>query len=146
MSDLADLLEALMRNNNWSSLRDAESGLEALGIKISRQALSNILKRKGIVPSLDTLTKLSEAAGRPLWEVMGLAGIDLQLPKSASERARRLAAILEREPALFQTIEQLQELNEEDPEYVAGMIVGLEASITLRRGRGRRLPPGHTVA
>lgn len=136
MPDLADVVRAKMRDENLHNYREAA---EYFGI--SHGSVGNILNRKPL--ELDTLTTVAKRLGRPLWEVMQLSGIDLGLPKTATERAQRLAALLEREPELYRTIERLQALNEEDPDYVAGMIMGLEASITARQNRRRR-PEDHT--
>jgi transcriptional regulator with XRE-family HTH domain len=136
MPDLSDVVRATMRDEDLQSYREAA---EYFGI--SHGSIGNILNRKPL--GIDTLSTVAEKLGRPLWEVMQLAGIDLGLPKTTTERAQRLAALLDRAPGLYRTIERLQALNEDDPDYVAGMIVGLEASITARQDL-HPPPEGHT--
>lgn len=123
--DLAEFLESHQKN---SSYRDMETKLG-----VSRGSIENIVKRKNSdFPKIETLSKIADAYGKELWEVMLMAGVNLGLPKNNDERAKRLAQLLKRQPSLDHLIERLTEKMDSDPGYVDGMIMGLEASLGVR--------------
>lgn len=120
--DLADFLAAKLAQSNY---RD----LEAL-TKVSRGSLENIIKRQNTrLPEIETLTRISKAYKKPLWEVMRMAGVDLDLPQTATEVAQRLAVLVEQIPELVGVVQRLQKRFDVDPDYVKGIVIGLEASL-----------------
>lgn len=120
--DLADFLAAKLAQ---SSYRD----IEAL-TNVSRGSLESIIKRQNTrAPNIETLTRIAKAYRKPLWEVMRLAGVDLDLPHNATEAAQRLAALLRQVPALERVVRYLQKRYDSDPDYVMGILIALEASL-----------------
>lgn len=65
---------------------------------ISRGALESLIKpKKGEsvdYPKIETLIRISKAYDKPLWEVMQMAEVNLDLPQTASEAAARLAQLI----------------------------------------------------
>jgi hypothetical protein len=101
---------------------------------VSRTALRNILEKPDVVPELETLEKLSLAFGMPLWRIVEMTGFDLDLPKSDSERTRRLAALLDTNPEFRPIVDHMLRLQ---PGDFDGILVYLEG-LQLRRGRPGR--------
>lgn len=127
--DLADLVSREMRERGWS-LREAEDA-----IKISRSALGNIVNRKKILPTVDTLEKLATYFKLPLWRTIQMAGIDLELPREPSDQARQLTSLADRIPEIQPIVGFLLRLH---PADLNGVIAYLETLDRLRRGS-----PGH---
>lgn len=120
--DLADFLAAKLAQSNY---RD----MEAL-THVSRGSLESIIKRQNTrMPNIETLTRLAQAYHKPLWEVMRLAGVDLDLPQTATEAAQRLAALVVQVPELESVVRRLQKRYDADPDYVKGILIALEASL-----------------
>lgn len=120
--DLADFLAAKLAASNYRDL-EKETG-------VSRGSLEAIIKRETKnLPEIKTLGKISRAYQLPLWEVMRLAGVDLDLPKDATDLSQRLAALVEREPAVSRLVERLIRRFDKDPDHVKGILIGLEAAL-----------------
>lgn len=120
--DLADFLAAKLAQSNY---RD----MEAL-THVSRGSLESIIKRQNTrMPNIETLTRIAKAYHKPLWEVMRLAGVDLDLPQNATEAAQRLAALVVQVPELESVVRRLQKRYDADPDYVKGILIALEASL-----------------
>lgn len=120
--DLADFLAAKLAQSNY---RD----MEAL-TKVSRGSLESLIKRQNTgLPEIETLVRIAKAYEKPLWEVMHLAGVDLELPKSATEAAQRLDALVAQVPELSSLVTRLKEEYDRRPDYVKGILIGLEASL-----------------
>lgn len=123
--DLAEFLASKLKDKSY---RDLESE-----IKVSRGTIEKIVKRqnKGL-PRIETLERIALYYGKELWEIMILAGVRLGLPQNNVERAKRLEMLVARKPALDSLIERLSEKIDTDPNFVDGMIIGLEASLSQR--------------
>lgn len=123
--DLADFLASKLKDTSY---RDLESK-----IGVSRGSIEKIVKRQNKrLPKIETLERIALYYGKELYEVMQMAGVQLGLPKNDSERAKRLALLVKRKPALEHLIERLHDKIDTDPGYVDGMILGLEASLSQR--------------
>lgn len=121
--DLADFLAEKLKQ---SSYRDME-GL----LNVSRGSLENLIKRQNIrLPKIETLTRIAVAYNKELWEVMLMAGVNLGLPQSDTERSQRLAQLVARKPTLDALVKRLSEKMDTDPGYVDGMILALEAGLS----------------
>lgn len=90
---------------------------------IARTSIDNILDNERAVPRLETLDTLGRVFDLPLWRMVELCGYDLGLPKTASERSRRLAAVMEAMPQ-FQPI--VDHLLATDPSQLDGILGYLE--------------------
>ena len=120
--DLADFLADKLR---YMSYRDVEAKTG-----VSRGALEAIVKRENRdFPKLETLTRIARAYGRALWEVVEMAGANLDLPQNDTNRARRLAQLVERHPKLEHLAKRLLDKIETSPDYVDGIIMGIEAAL-----------------
>lgn len=125
MSDLADFLAEKLESSSYRDL-EAKTG-------VSKGALENIIKRQITrLPELETLQRIAAAYEKPLWEVVQMAGADLELPQTATERSQRLEMLVSQVPRLEQLVIRLQALRDTDPDFVDGMILGLEASLNQR--------------
>ena len=120
--DLADFLAAKLAQSNY---RDMET---LTGV--SRGSLEALIKRQNTgLPEIETLTRIAHAYKKPLWEVMQLAGVNLGLPHNATDAAQRLDALAQQVPGLSGVIKRLKEEYDVRPDYVKGMVIGLEASL-----------------
>lgn len=120
--DLADFLASKLAASNYRDL-ERETG-------VSRGSLEAIIKREmKNLPEINTLGKIARAYGLPLWEVMRLAGVDLELPKDATELSQRLAALVTRESAVSRLVERLVRRYDKDPDHTMGILIGLEAAL-----------------
>ena len=120
--DLADFLGRAVRD---SSYRDLEARLG-----VSRGSLENIVRRQNKnLPTLETLQRISEGFDVPLWSVIQMAGVNLPLPASHDERIERIALLAANHPALFGVTAHLTAIAESRPDYVDGMLIGLEESL-----------------
>lgn len=108
-------------------------GLRALARKtgVSHNALSNLMTSETAIPELETLVRISQAFGMPLWRIIDLAGFDLGLPRSPSDQAQRLAGLVEQLPEFQPIVSYLLSLQPDDLE---GVLTYLE-SLNRRRGR-----------
>lgn len=123
--DLADFLADKLKQSNYRDL-STDTG-------VSRGALEHIIARKNTqLPKIETLTRIAITYGLELWEVMQMAGVNLGLPQNDTERAKRLAQLVKRKPALDRLVKRLSDKIDTDPGYVDGMILGLEASLNQK--------------
>lgn len=98
--------------------------------KVSKGALEDIVKGQGKrYPQIETLERIAEAYGKPLWEVQRMAGVNLGLPQTATESAQRLDQLVQQVPELRAHVEWLKTMWNSDPDYVKGMIIGMEARL-----------------
>ena len=120
--DLADFLAAKLAQSNY---RDME-----VLTGVSRGSLESLIKRQNAgLPEIETLTRIAHAYGKPLWEVMQLAGVNLQLPQTSTETAQRLDALGAQVPGLSGIIKKLKDEYDTRPDYVKGVLIGLEAAL-----------------
>src|SRR5579859_389667 len=128
-TQLAQFLAGQMHGRQWG-VRDA-----AAFTHVSKSTIWNILRDQA-VPTLDVLEKLAGAFDVPLWKMIEMAGVHLQLPATPSAQAQRLTALLEHEPAYQPLIDRLLALQVDDLAGVLAYIEALEAG-----GRSRRNVP-----
>jgi hypothetical protein len=120
--DLADFLAVKLAQSNY---RDMET---LTGV--SRGSLEALIKRQNTgLPEIETLTRIANAYNKPLWEVMQLAGVNLQLPQTKTETAQRLDALSAQVPGLNGLIKKLKDEYDTRPDYVKGVLIGLEAAL-----------------
>lgn len=125
MSQLADMLNHQMKTRGWSKRKlEEETG-------VTRASIDHILDNESAVPRIETLERLGKAFDLPLWRMFELCNVDLQLPKTATERAERLAAVMDAMPQFQPIIDQLMGI---DPESLDGILGYLEYS-RIRAGR-----------
>lgn len=126
--DLADFLADKLKNSNYRDL--------AAVTKVSRGSLEHIIKRQNSeLPKIETLTRIAITYGMELYQVMQMAGVNLGLPQNDTERAKRLAQLVARKPALERIVEQLSEKIDTEPGFVDGMILALEAGLNAKNPR-----------
>lgn len=136
-----DLADFLAEKLSKSSYRD----MEAL-IKVSRGSLENIIKRQNTKrPKIETLENIAIAYDKELWEIMRMAGVNLGLPQSDSERAQRLAQLVARKPRLDSLVERLSDKIDTEPGFVDGMIIALEAGLTQKNPPPPESDPPHEL-
>jgi len=122
MSDLAEFLTHELEQMSYREL-EIKTG-------VSRGALEAIVKREGRkFPQLETLTRIARAYDKPLWEVVQMAGADLDLPMNDTNRARRLAQLVDRHPQFEALAKRLLAKIDTNPDFVDGMITGIEAAL-----------------
>ena len=125
--DLADFLASKLEHSSYREL--------AKKTKVSRGALEAIIARKSDdFPKLGTLTRIAKAYGKPLWEVVGMAGVDLDLPQNDTNRARRLAQLVTRQPKFESVAKKLLAKFDTNPDYVDGIIAYAEAALDALPG------------
>lgn len=130
---LAELLQRELEKRNWS-LRDAEGHTG-----VSRTALDAILKETTTIPTLETLYRLGDKFGIPLWRMVELAGFSSGiapsgLPRDRVERALMLSQSM---PFLSEVLDRVLELA---PADMAGVLAYLEAIEVIQR-RGPEIDP-----
>lgn len=120
--DLADFLADKLRHTSYRDL--------AKKIGVSRGALEAIVKREtDQFPKIGTLTRIARAYGKPLWEVVEMAGAELDLPQNDTNRARRLAQLVARQPKFESVAKRLLAKIDTNPDFVDGIIAGVEAAL-----------------
>src|SRR5579859_7872844 len=125
MPDLATLLDEEQKRTSYRAL-EAKTG-------VSRGALEHIIQRRNSkLPELETLQRIAAAFGKPLWEVIEMTGIDLQLPQHTEDRIARLLARVDQAPLVQQHVERLLDLSATDPAFVQGMVLAIEALLRQR--------------
>ena len=130
MANLAEFLEAEQKKLGYRELEEKA--------KVSRGALEKIIKGYNKqLPEIETLQRIAEAYDLKLWEVVEMAGVNLDLPQTPSERARRLAALIESRPILLPFVERLLDMSLTDPDFVSGMLVSMEVTLA-QRGKDAR--------
>ena len=131
---LAELLQRELEKRNWS-LRDAEGHTG-----VSRTALDAILKETTTIPTLETLYRLGDKFGIPLWRMVELAGFSsgiapTGLPRDRVERALTLSQTM---PHLAAVLDRVLELA---PADMAGVLAYLEAIEAIQRRGPETVPP-----
>ena len=122
MMNLAEFLTDKLQHTSYRAM--------AKRTGVSRGALEAIVNRQtGEFPKIGTLTRIARAYGKPLWEVVGMAGADLDLPMNDTNRARRLAQLVERQPKFEQVAKRLLAKIDTNPDFVDGIIAGVEAAL-----------------
>lgn len=115
--DLADFLAQEVDRTSYRAV-EAKTG-------ISRGSLDNLIRRENKkLPEIETLKKVSKGYGLPLWKVVEMAGVELDLPNSPSERSQRLADLVSRVPQFSLLVDHLLRV---DPDNADGILVYLEA-------------------
>lgn len=122
MSDLADFLSRELDDSSYREL-EAKTG-------VSRGSLENIIGRQNKkLPELETLKKIADAYGMPLWRVIEMAGASL----GDEERYSRLARELQATPWLVEHFDALVSISQDE-------FIELMDYLAFRR-RQRGLPP-----
>lgn len=80
MSELGAFLQSEIADRGWTLRRAAQE------IGISKTALNNILKKENVMPLPETLAKLARALSVPVWRLVEMCGVNLQLPASIDSR------------------------------------------------------------
>lgn len=120
--DLAEFLEEKLKHSSYRDLQKKTG--------VSRGALEAIVKRESTdFPKIGTLNRIAEAYGKPLWEVVEMAGADLDLPQNDTSRARRLAQLVARQPRFEAVAKRLMDKVDTNPDYVDGIIAAIEAAM-----------------
>lgn len=134
MQDLADFLQ---REVDQTSYRAVE---EKTGV--SRGALEKIIKRQNNrLPELETLQKIATGFQTPLWRILEIAGMDLNLPVTTSERRSRLLAFAEQMPEFSRLLDALLEQAEAGAsELVHGVLIYMETVEKHEASRMRNRP------
>lgn len=129
---LAELVRREMGRRKWS-LRDTQAHTG-----VSRNALNQILKEETGVPTLETLYRLGDAFGVPLWRMVELAGYTSGIvPDNPQGQIERVIKLSQSMPQLAVLLDQVLEL---PPGELNGVLAYLEA---LNRRRGDAgLDPG----
>ena len=128
VDSMTALVEFLANEVQQSSLRAVEAKTG-----VSRGALEKILNGTTKRIDVETLQRIANAYHLRLWQVMHMAGIDLELPQTPTERANRLAAVVEQSPVFASLVDQLQELYQTDPDFVDGVLLSMEAMLRQHR-------------
>lgn len=116
MPQLSATLKQQMDSRGWNlSNLEQKSG-------VSRTALRNIIEN-GATPELATLVKLGATLDIPLWRMVELCDIDLELGQSADERARRIAVLLRTMPQYGEVIDRLAQI---DPRSLDSLLAFLD--------------------
>jgi transcriptional regulator with XRE-family HTH domain len=125
MAHAMDLAEYLQAEVDRTSIRKV-----AKRIGVSKSAVEHITKRdlQGL-PELETLIAIAKAYDLDLLEVERMAGVTIPEPKTPAEAQQRLGQIVTQVPDLDRTVRDLRDMFVHDPQFVKGMIVGLESSI-----------------
>lgn len=102
--DLADYLADKVHQGSLRSVAE-ETGL-------SHNAINRIAQRKlKQLPELETLRAISSAYNLPLWKVIEMAGVDLELPATPHDEAVQLVLLLERMPNLRAIVKKIAGLS-----------------------------------
>lgn len=130
MTALRDFLAKEVQRLTYRGLADKTG--------ISRGALESLIKpKKGEsvdYPKIETLIRLSKAYDKPLWKIMEMAEIELDLPQTADEAGRRLGQLIVQVPRLAELFDRIMARWDTDPDFVKGFIVGLEARVNGANG------------
>src|SRR6187399_2672243 len=120
--DLAEFLTDKLQHTSYRAM--------AKRTGVSRGALEAIVNRQtGESPKIGTLTRIARAYGKPLWEVVEMAGAELDMPQNDTNRARRLAQLVERQPKFEHVAKRLLAMVDTHPDFVDGIIAGVEAAM-----------------
>lgn len=111
---MMNLAQFLTRELEGHSLRDLEAK-----IGISHAAIQRIAHgRLRGYPDLDTLKKIAEAYGQPLWRVLEMAGLDLGLTARDHQLVTCVASLVEHKPRFRQLFERMIDAKTEEIEAV----------------------------
>lgn len=116
---LADFLQREIDKRKWSRRELASKS------KVSRGSLDNIWDDPGATPALETLEKLADTFGLPLWRLVEAAGFNLGLPATPSELEKRTAQLLAREPQFQSMAPYLATLDPYDWQATLAFLEGL---------------------
>lgn len=101
MEQLASFLKAYMTEHGLK-LRDME-----LRSGVSRTVINSLITGKEHEPRLTTLAGIARAVELPLWRIIALAGVELELPDATTSAAAQLAALAARSPTFERLLERL---------------------------------------
>ena len=127
MAQLADFLAHQMQVQNWSLQRLADE------IGISKSGVVYILENPDSVPKLETLVLIRKRFNMPLWRVVEMAGLPLDLPENITPQ-QYAEALSQSSPQLGVIIDQLLKL---DPGSLEGVLAYLEGQRIARDRRGQ---------
>jgi hypothetical protein len=127
MAHLADFLNHQMKINAWSLQKLADE------IGISKSGVVYILDNPDSIPKLETLVLIRKRFNMPLWRVVEMAGLPLDLPENVTPQ-QYAAALAQSSPQLGVIINQLLAL---DPESLEGVLAYLEGQRIARDRRGQ---------
>jgi transcriptional regulator with XRE-family HTH domain len=97
---LADVLARELQTHSLRAL-EARTG-------VSHTAIARIAKGQlGGFPDIDTLQKLARALSLPLWRVLELAGVDLDLSTRNPHLVRQLESLITQSPRHREVFERL---------------------------------------
>ncbi len=109
-----NLTQFLTRELERSSLRDLEAKIGVSHAALQRLARASL---QGY-PELETLKKIAEAYGLPLWRVIEMAGLDLGLTAGDGPLVTCVASLAEHEPLFRQLFERMIDAKTEEIEAV----------------------------
>lgn len=109
-----NLAQFLTRERAGNSLRDLEAKTGVSHTALQRIATGSL---QGY-PDLETLEKIAEAYGQPLWRVLEMAGLDLGLTARERPLVTCVASLVEREPRFRQLFERMIDAKREEIEAV----------------------------
>jgi transcriptional regulator with XRE-family HTH domain len=104
---MKELIQFLTEQVNTSSLRDVEAKTGISYAAIQRIIKGNFKNK----PEIETLEKLAQAYQLPLWRVLEMAGVALDLPDDAHALTRRFASLIQADPAFRHLVELLVSAN-----------------------------------
>ncbi len=132
---LQEFLTRELSRRKWSVVDlEAKSG-------VSRGAIRNMLNNDEAIPTLETLDRLGDVFGMPLWRMVELAGFQSGMPSVQPQATIERVVVLARSmPELEEILDQVLEL---PPSEMAGVLAYLEALKRRRDDRG--LDPGGSV-
>lgn len=90
MNDLPSFLKNYMQEHGLT-LRDMEQRSQ-----VSKSVLNSLINGKEHEPRLSTLQGIARAVQLPLWRIIELAGVSLELPNEPSYEAERLALMAQK--------------------------------------------------
>lgn len=124
MTRLSKYVQRVMQERNWSYRTAAEA------LDVSRQVISDLVNDTA-EPTMETMQKLARKLNLPLWMVVQMSGIDLELPTSPDERTERLQSLTATLPEYQLIVDHLLDL---DPDDADGILIFLEG-LAQRRVR-----------
>lgn len=110
-------LERQLQERGWTQRQAAEH----TGIK---RSTLNLIMRSDTKPGWDILIHIAEAFDQPLWFILELAGLDLQLPPTTDVILRRIQSKAEEQPEYAQLLELLGSAEPEDVRALLSLLLG----------------------
>ncbi len=86
------------------------------------------------LPEIETLQKIAIGVGLPLFRIVEMSGVNLNLPQTADERARRLAAVAQTSAPMADLVDRLLQATADDTNFVDGVLSYVEFQIARRKG------------